>query len=110
MVMQSVGKMSLKNGGGFVAKIQYVYIDDDGNKKTTDTTGDIPLGQTKTADPGDMGVPDGALVYMKAFVVWGNDNESTKAFKYQKSNSLAAHYVITGTTLDNDLGLVGVDG
>lgn len=108
MPLQEIGKMSLKCSGGFVAKIQFVYIDGEGNRKTTGRSGDITLGRTKTADPGDFGVPDGSLVYMKAFVVWGKDNEADKAFRYKNGEPVTAHYTISGTTLNNDLGLTGI--
>ena len=108
MPIQKIGKISLKNSGGFVARIQISFIDDNGEKQLTGQSGDIPLGQTKTVDPGDMGVPDGSMVYMHAFVVWGTDNEARRQFVYEKGNTSCANYVITGTTLNNDLGLVDI--
>jgi hypothetical protein len=108
MPIQKIGKMSLKNSGGFVARIQFSYLDDNGEKKLTGQSGDVLLGQTATADPGAMGVPDGAMVYMHAFVVWGTDNEARRAFTYEKGNASVANYNISGTTLNNDLGLVDV--
>ena len=109
MPLQKIGKMSLKNSGGFVARVYFTYLDDDGNKVMTEkNNGDIPLGQKHTIDPGDLGVPDGSLVYMYAFVVWGTDNEAKRAFVYEKGNANIADWVITGTTLSNDLGLTGI--
>jgi hypothetical protein len=108
MPMQKIGKFSLKNGGGFVARIQISYMDDDGNKQLSGQSGDVPLGQTKTVDPSELGVPNGSMVYMHVFVVWGTDNEAKRAFAYEKSNPATAAYVITGTTLGNDLGLISV--
>ena len=108
MALQKIGKMSLKNGGGFVARIQFSYLDDDGEKKLTGQTGDVPLGQTKTVDPAELKVPDGAMVYLHVFVVWGTDNEARRAFTYEKGNVSTANYTITGTTLNNDLGLIDV--
>ena len=108
MPLQKVGKMSLKNSGGFVTRIQYSYLDDEGEKKLSRQGGDITLGRTETLDPGDLGVPDGSMVYMHAFVVWGTDNEAERAFLYEKGNTTTAHYNISGTTLSNDLGLVEV--
>jgi len=108
MPLQKIGKMSLKNSGGFVARVQYSYMDDEGEKKLTEQTGDVPLGQTSTVDPGTLGVPDGSMVYMHAFVVWGTDNEARRAFVYEKGNTSVANYNISGTTLSNDLGLVDV--
>lgn len=108
MPMQKIGKMSLKNSGGFVARIQFSYLDNDGNKQLTKQSGDIPLGQTKTVSPGDLGVPDGSMVYMHVFVVWGHDNEANRAFLYEAGNVSVANYNISGTTLSNDLGLTGI--
>ena len=108
MPMQKIGKMSLKNSGGFVTRIQFSYMDDNGEKKLTGQAGDVPLGQKMTTDPGDLGVPDGSMIYMHAFVVWGTDNEARRAFVYEKGNTTVANYNISGTTLSNDLGLVDV--
>jgi hypothetical protein len=106
MAMQRIGKMSLKNSGGFVARVQFSYLDDNGEKQLTGQSGDITLGFTKTFDPGEMGVPDGAMVYMHVFVVWGTDNEANRAFVYEKGNVTVAQYNISGTTLSNSLSLI----
>lgn len=106
--LQKIGKMSLKNSGGFVARIQFSYLDDDGEKHLSNQSGDITLGFTKTVDPGDLGVPDGSMVYMHVFVVWGHDNEARRAFFYEKGNVTTARYNISGTTLNNDLGLIDI--
>lgn len=108
MPMQSIGSMSLKNSGGFVARIQFSYLDENGDKKLTGQSSDVVLGQTLSMDPGDLGVPEGSWVYLHVFVVWGTDNEANRAFIYEKGNTSAAHYNISGTTLANDLGLVDV--
>jgi hypothetical protein len=108
MPLQEIGKMSLKNSGGFVARIQFSYMDENGEKKLTGQTGDVLLGQTSSSDPGSMGVPDGSMTYMHVFVVWGTDNEARRAFTYKKGNVSSANYMISGTTLNNDLGLVDV--
>lgn len=108
MPMQKIGQMSLKNDGGFVARIQFSYIDDDGNKQLTKQSDDITLGMTKTMDPGELGVPDGSLCYMHVFVVWGTDNEARNVLYYSKGNSTVANYFISGTTLANDLGMIGI--
>ena len=50
MAMQRIGKMSLKNSGGFVARVQFSYLDDNGEKQLTGQSGDITLGFTKTFD------------------------------------------------------------
>jgi hypothetical protein len=109
MPMQKVGSVSLKNSGGFVARIQFSYLDEDGNKQLTGQSGDVLLGQTLNVDPGDLGVPDGSWIYLHAFVVWGTDNEAKRAFVYEKGKNTTARYNISGTTLANDLGLIDVN-
>ena len=106
MSITKIGKMSLKNQGGFVTRISFSYFDDDGEKKFSSRTGDITLGFSQTADPGDLGVPDGTIISMYALVVAGQDNEGRKSFLYEKGNPTTAHYVISGTTLNNTLALV----
>lgn len=106
--MQQVGNFSLKDNGGFDVKLQFVYVDTKGDKHHVDGTGSYPLGQTKTADPGDYGVPDGAPVALYAFVVWGHDNTATQFFTYSKGDTTTANYTISGTTLDNSLGFEGL--
>lgn len=106
--MQNIGKMSLKNNGGFAVKLQFVYIDSNGDKHHVDGTGSFPLGQTETADPGDYGVPDGSPIALYAFVVWGRDNTASQLFSYQKGTPMCAAYTISGTTLDNELGFTGL--
>lgn len=108
--MQSIGKMSLKNQGGFVCKLQFVFWDANGNKQRTGGSGDIDLGQSDTEDPGAYGVPDGAPVSIYVDVVWGDDNEGSQMFTYSKGSSCTANYAISGTTLDNSLGLTGMSG
>lgn len=103
--MQEVGKFTLKNQGGFVTKLQFAYLDDNGVMQHLNGTGDITLGFSKTADPGEYGCPDGSSVALYAFVVWGKDNQAKQFFTYKKGSPKTARYTISGTTLDNELGL-----
>lgn len=105
MALQEIGKMSLKNQGGFVVKVAFVWWDQNGNKHTSHDTGGFPLGKTETVDPGHLGVPDGSTVSMYAVVVAGKNNEAQQQFTYQSGNASVANYTISGTTLDNKLGL-----
>jgi len=106
MAMTTVGKFSLHNGGGFVARQMFTYMDDNGEKIASQSSGDILLGQTKEFDPGDLGVPDGAIVWSYVFVVWGHDNEARQAFTYKKGAPKTAAYTITGDIGSNTLGLI----
>jgi hypothetical protein len=106
--MQTVGQFSLRNQGGFAVKLQFVYWDQSGNKIHVDGTGSYPIGQTKTAKPGDYGVPNGVLVSLYAFVVWGSDNEANQVFMYNSDSQVTANYTISGTTLNNSLALTSI--
>jgi hypothetical protein len=66
---QNIGKMSLKNQGAFVVKMRFSYRDEHDEKQLSAETGNITLGFTKTADPGDLGVPDDTDVSLYASVV-----------------------------------------
>lgn len=110
MAMQTIGKFTLHNGGGFVARGQVAYMDDNGEKHLSKQTGDILLGQTHDVDPAALGVPsDAMIVSLYVFIVWGRDNEARQSFSYQQGSRVTAHYTITGTTLSNTLGLISVD-
>jgi hypothetical protein len=60
-------------------------------------------------NPDQLGVPDGSIISLYVFVVWGTDNEARQSFIYQKGSNVTAKYTITGTTLNNTLGLISVD-
>lgn len=105
---QSVGKFSLHNGGGFVVSISFDYLDENLQKQRSKSGSNFPLGQTDTVDPGTLGVPNGATLWLHADVVWGTDNVATQGFIYQSGGALTAAYTITGTTLDNTMGLISV--
>lgn len=108
MPKQVIGRVSLKNSGGFVAKIQLIYTDEDGQSHRSNKSGDITLGRTKALCPDELGVPDGADVTLCAKVVLGTENIAKKTFVFKKGDSHTAYYNISGTTLNNDLGLIEV--
>src|ERR1700678_2956183 len=108
MAIQKIGKFTLHNGGGFVARGQVAYIDDNGEKHLSHSKGDILLGQTKDVDPGALGVPNGVLISLYVFVVWGTDNEARQSFIFEQGSNVKANYTITGTTLSNTLGHINV--
>lgn len=105
---QEIGRISLKNSGGFVCKIQLRYMDSELNTKYSGQTGDITLGFTKEIDPAELGVPNGSNIWLKAIVRLGRDNETDKGFKYVAGNTNVARFNISGTTLSNDLGFQGI--
>ncbi len=108
MAYQKVGKFSLHQQGGYVCRTEFVYLDDNGQLQQSSQTSNELLGQTYTTDPGDLGVPDGSILWMKIWVMLGTDNQATQAFMYQKGSNQTANYTCSGTTLSNSLALNGV--
>ena len=106
MGLETVGNVSLHNGGGFVAKIQFKYSNN-GEWEDSSKSGDITLGATKKVNPGDCGVPNGTHIKLKVFVEAGKDNLANRELIYDNTSDETAEYVITGTTLNNKLGLIG---
>ena len=109
MSLQTIGSFRLLNEGGFIAKMRFNYIDDDGQNKTTLQTGDIFPGQTMATKLTDFGVPDGALVYLQVDVVWDGQNTADEAFAHDRKSDGIACYAITGTTTSNMLSLTGLE-
>jgi hypothetical protein len=92
-----IGKIKLTNYGTLPVKLQLVYYDlETGEKHHADGSDSIPLGRSVVVDPGDHGVPDGALVTLYAFVVWGADCEDRHLFIYRRGNPHTACYTIGG--------------
>lgn len=107
--VERIGKFRLKNQGGFVVKMDFVYYDSSMNKHRVDgSRKDITLGKSETASPGDYKVPEGALVSIHADVVWGKDTEGKSWFVFESGNAKTANFTISGTTLDNELGYNGI--
>ena len=108
--MADIGFISLKNTGGFVASIQFEYLNNSTNKWVrTDNTGNITMGNSKTSSPGDYGVPDGCQVRLYANVIMGTDKVSDQSFTYKKGNGNTAKYTISGVTQSNILTYDGLD-
>lgn len=106
---ESVGRVILKNRGGFVVELDFEYYDTLTQKDTyVEGSGkNIVLGESEGADPGEYKVPDGAKFRVCADVKLGKSNNSTIYHYYKKGSERIAEYVISGTTLDNELGFVG---
>ena len=108
--LEQVGKLRLKNQGGFVVKLDFEYYDM--NHKQVRVHGsrkDITLGCSETSDPGDYGIKDGQEFTVHADVVAGRDNTGSTWFIYKKGCATTAKFTISGTTLDNELGFNGYE-
>lgn len=106
---QNIGYFSLQNEGGFVVAIEIEYWQAGGGAKTRVKASDYyPIGETRTANPGDYGVPNESLVSIYASVFWGTDNQSKDVYIYTDGLPVTASYTISGTTGDNSLGVTHV--
>jgi len=103
--IQEIRYFSLKNQGGFTVKIGCKYA---GETRAEEESSNILLGQTKTMDIGEMKVPGGSIVRLHANVKSGKDKTAKQEFIYQSTSNATASYVISGTTLDNELGFLEV--
>jgi hypothetical protein len=84
----------------------FTYLDDKGEKVASQSGGDVPLGQTKEFDPGDLGVPDGAMVWSYVFVPFGLNTEAKEGFVYKKGAPTTAAYKVTGHKFATILDLI----
>ncbi len=108
--MQSIGKFSLENQGAFLVQLQCAYWNENGDRIFCAGTDSYPVGQSQSLAPCNANppVPDGSHVALYAVVVAGNSQIGSPMFIYQQNSAIEASYVITGTTLNNDLKLTNV--
>jgi len=123
-----IGKFSLNVTGAFTSRLNISYLKDDGAWARLEATGDITMGQTKTADPGDKGIPDGSLVRIYSWVfgtvsfdaairayyepVAGDYGatyvEGDEYFMYKKGSTKTASYTHSGTVITSKLTFNGL--
>lgn len=104
--MEEIRWISLKNEGGFVARIRVK-----GGKDSYNQGKDIRKGESKSVDLADaVGIiNDGDEVWLEAFVVAGKNNKAKERFIYRKESNNVACYTISGTTLSNKMSLKKMD-
>jgi len=96
-------------GGWFVAKIACYYSTDGGvTWDESDHSSGIAMGEWKSAELGDLGVPTGALVKIHAIVEAGKDRTGSEVFEHDEYASNYADYWIRGTTWDPELSYHGI--
>lgn len=111
-VIETVGALKLTNRGGFVVKLEcYHKVSEQSTSTSRDgSTGDITLGKSKTLNLSDVsGVNNGEYITAYANVVLGKDKSGNVWFKLDKNSPKVACFTIGGTTLDNELGYVGIE-
>lgn len=97
------GLVTLRNEGAFVCKVCFCWFDSVGKLQETGNSRDLPVLQTDLVDPGDLGVPNGSVCFLKVIVVAGSDRSSPVMFIYRKGGLDGYAYTIKGTTLDGKL-------
>lgn len=106
--MQNIGKISLRNEGSFDVAMEIVYWTDVIPKTQVPATDSYPVGELKTVDPGDLGVPNNSYVSLYVDVDSGEDNASGDEYLYTPDLDVIASYVICGSAEENYLGLLHV--
>lgn len=110
--------VKLSNKGGFVVRMRILY----GGNRGPDEHGNVvnfPIGEFKqsgyddicqygerTLDLKTTGIPQGACVRLKAFVVAGHDRIAEERFIYRADSGETRSYKITGVTVAPKLRLV----
>ena len=104
--LEKIGKLTLKNQGGFVVKMDFVSRT---GRREKGSRKDITLGRSETQDPGLFGINNGEEITIHADVVAGKDKVGNTWFIYEEGNPRTAKFTISGTTLDNELGFNGIE-
>ena len=108
--LQKVGKLCLRNQGGFVVKLDFEHYDKNHNQVRVHGSGrDIVVGLAQTSDPGKYGIQNGEEVTIYADVAAGRDNTGTTWFIYEKGSLTTAKFTISGTTFNNRLYFDGCE-
>lgn len=97
-VSEPVRFVSLKNDGGFVARIR---VHGDFGSRTINN--DICVCQERRVDLSTCGVREGDEVWLEAVVVGGSYKTGKERFIYRKSSDNRICYSISGSTLINSL-------
>jgi len=119
--MKTIGKFSLENRGAYLCKIKLKKYDGDKTREITASDKPfpelawipiaipiiipIPIGKnTKIVDPGDFGVPDGAVITMYAYIVGGSKTpkQESDPFIYKKGSVNMGKFRIAGTLFFNN--------
>lgn len=97
----------LKNNGWFAVQVAFKYSTDGGTTWTVSEHSDsITLGNDYKVAYNWLGVPDNALVKLKAEVVAGDDKTASEVFRVINS-ACWGYYTISGTTQNVKLSYTG---
>jgi hypothetical protein len=101
--MPAVQKIACSNNGGYVMQF---WVDIAGGLRTP-SSGNYPLGTTRTIDLGDLPIQDGTDVWPVVDVFWGK-TVSGPTVQFAKNGQVAT-YECSGTTLSPKVTLIGSD-
>jgi len=108
--LEPVGHISLHNKGWFVARMNFLFQNENGNTGHLAGSGkDILKGKAESQELCEFGMPEGAICTIRADVVWGSGKSGQMWFKHESGSKRRANFVIAGTTLGNTLGFVSCD-
>ena len=106
---EPVGAIELKNRGGFVVRMDFIYLNDKGRTvRIVGSRKDITLGYSECQDPGCFGMPECAEFTVYADVVWGRDNKGPVWLVYDPCSRKKAKFTISGMTLSNHIEFDGI--
>ena len=105
----TVGTLEMANFGAFVAFMGCAYkaTENEPWKKTRESDG-IDTQKSKTIDPGQYGVPNGATVSLYAQASAGQTHQAVEEFIYEEGSPNQATYTFTGTTQNLHLHYGGI--
>lgn len=98
--MREVQKIACVNGGGFVMAFQVAT-----KSTVSDKTGTFTNDHYKTINAKEMHLIDGTEMWPKIDIKAGDDRTGSKV-RY-KANGQTAVYMVTGTTGDSGVDLIG---
>lgn len=101
--LPEIGKFTLKNTGTFVAHLRVHFEHED---ESTDSyeTGDILEGKSDYVTISNhKEARDGDIVWLEAYVAWGDNRKATERFIYKKGATANAKYTISGAVRTTSL-------
>ena len=105
-----VGAVTLINqSAALAARMDLVYFDNAGDRIVVPGPGtEVVQGQPQTINPGNFGVPQGALFTIFVQVLGDGSTEGNVKFIYEPNNAHTAKFTISGTVQNHTLTFEGI--
>lgn len=103
-------KVSLKNQGGYVVRMDFVYADGETGdiKRVAGSRRNIALGNSEIQDPGAYGVPNGAAFTVHGDVVMGKDATGAVWLIYDQSSGETASFTASGAVFNSSISFTSL--